>query len=392
MFWTKQEPPRPPSSHRRPSTPRPLPRFPARDHLRTTIRATFPAGSQVEYFIRPQWNGNPVEYEPQPTLLATARAHAGADFIRWAFGFSSGFDTDDPDLEFPLIPVLSTDAEVLGKVGEDPFDLAVNQCHWDPSVRRDPRKGPRRIRDQFGFEESVRHSLHGVLVSGLHQYTYHLTSSALYVFGESHQRSATRLPLGLFAGATGNQQGGIALRFSDPGNFDFGELPENCERKQGADGAEMLVISAFQLQSPARWDELIDDMKVASRTSLPTGEFEVMHRGRQVTFSVTRFYADSFDSPVDSTLSLQEQEEIRATEAFKRARTGALGSLASIDVEQLARPQLPESSETPATTSENSGEKDPLATRLARISRLFDQGLITETERDLQRKRVLDEI
>ena len=391
MFWTRQEPPRP-QPRKSPPIARPLPRYPARDHLRTTIRATFPAGSQIEYFIRPQWGGNPVEYEPQSSLLATARAHAGADFIRWAFGFSSGFTTDDPDLEFPLIGALSSDAEVLAKVGEDPFDLAVNQCHWEPMVRRDPRRGPRRIRDQFGFEESVRHSLHGALVAGLHQYTYHLTDSALYVFGESHERTAARLPLGLFAGASGNQQGGIALKFSDPGGFDFGELPENCERKQGSDGAETLVISAFQLQSTTRWDELVDDMKVAFRTSLPTCEFEVMHRGRPVTFSVTRFHANSFDAAVDSTVSTQEREEIRATDEFKRARDEAYGSLVAIDIEQLTRPQVPEPPDPPAVTSENSGAVDPLEARLARISRLFGEGLITQTEHDIQRKRILDEI
>ena len=391
MFWSKQEPPRPPPSRRRPE-PRPLPRFPARDHLRTTIRATFPSGSRVEYFLRPQWNGNPVEYEPQPSLLDTARAHAGADYVRWALGLSPGLNTDDPDLEFPLIAALASDDEILSKVGEDAFDLAVNQCTWDPPVRRDPRRGPRRIRDAFGFDEEVRHSLHGALVAGLHQYTYHLTDSALYVFGESHQRNATRLPLGLFAGATGNQQGGVALSFSDPGNFDFGELPENHERKTASDGTETITISAFQLQGTTRWDELVDEMKASFRVALPSAEFEVVHKGRPVKFSVTRFHDSSFDSLLGSTVSDQEREAIRATDAFRTARDAAYASLTPINVDELTRPVSLASDLADSPTGDEPQEVDPLEVRLERVTRLFDAGLITESERDVQRERILDEI
>lgn len=387
--------------------------FPTNRHLKTAITATFPDGSQFEYFVIPEWRNKPgmpvmgevIQYLPHPGFKNVVLQNAAHDYLMFAFGEVDGFTSEDGELEIPAIAMLESYQEVADEHGIDLFDWTVNKCQWSPNIFRDPRKGARRIRDAFGVEEEVIASVHGVLRTGLWQSTYHLTNRALYVFGESHEQSKARLPLELLMRATsqpdglGPEPGNFQAVFHDPGNFDFGELPENTSRVQATSDAsgetvDVVVIAGFQIADRNKFRTFVNEISYAVSDVQPTRRTSVQVGGRTVEIDVSKSTASSgLNVLVDRDLPQEVKNQVWNSEEFKRV---VKETLATLDKPSIPNDVTQLSNQAPAAESENEepkkGEPGDLTSRLARIDEMHKEGIISDAERKEQRQRLLDEI
>lgn len=386
--------------------------FPTNGHLKTSITATFPDGSQFEFFVIPEWQNKPglpvmgdvIQYLPQPGDKNVVLQNAAHDYLRFAFGEVDGFTSEDGELEIPAIAMVSSYQEVADEHGIDLFDWTVNKCQWSPNIFRDPRKGSRRIRDAFGVEEEVIASVHGVLRAGLWQSTYHLTNRALYIFGESHEQSKARIPLELYMSSTLNPQGAFGRGnfqaiFLNPDNFDFGELPENAVRGQvtfdaSAESVDVLAIAGFQIAERNKFRDFQQEMAYALRTVLPTKRISVHAEGRTVELDISKTISTGGHFVfVDRDLSERVASQITKSEEFKRV---VKETLATLDKPSVPNDVSQFPNQVPAAGSENDepkkSEPGDLVSRLARIDEMHQEGIISDVEHKVQRQRLLDEI
>lgn len=399
---------------KRSPAPRPTPRqaapppFPGPDHLRTSFRATFPDGRSFDYFILPGWlhRSSPafmdkvVQSLPQPGLQDTALKNAAATYLKFALGCVDGMHSSDGDFEAPMLGS-PPEYEVLEAAGIDLNDW-VEKCEWEPKVFRDPRLGHRRVRDAFGLEEELLYSMHGVLRTGLWQSTYHLTDKALYVFGESHEDSCARFPLELFLQQTENPPGAFGpgnhlMYFMDPGDFDFGVLPGNSQRGEitsdgEGTGASAVTVAGFQIVELDRWKKFGYAIARALSAVLPTERIEVSVQGRRVGCLISKTIigqgAMCFE---DSSLTRDVAAQVRESDEYKEKLRHALASLpvpsTPPDVSALrSKIVAPPSENTPSELTHD------VRDRLDRLTRLRDDGVISEEEYSDQRQRILDEL
>ena len=341
-----------------------------------------------------------VQSLPQPGLQDTALKNAAAAYLKFALGCSDGLRTADGDFEGPMLG-LPPEYDVLEAAGIDLNDW-VEKCEWEPKVFRDPRLGHRRVKDAFGLEEELIFSMHGVLRTGLWQSTYHLTDKALYVFGESHEESCARLPLELFLQQTKNPPGAFGpgnhlMYFVDPGDYDFGVLPANSQRgsvdsEGDAPGIKVVSVAGFQIVDRDRWDKFGLAIARALPAVLPTERFDVEIGGRKVGCLISKTITGqgSFCFE-DSLLDPSVARKVRETEEFKASVRRALASLplpnTPPDVSALrSETTVPSSEDTPSEPT------DDVRDRLDRLTRLRDDGVISEEEYNDQRQRILDEL
>ena len=342
-----------------------------------------------------------VQSLPEPGLQDTALKNGAAEYLKFALGCTNGIHSSEGDFELPMLG-LGSEYEVLDQANIDLSEWVLEKCVWEPRVFRDPRLGHRRVRDAFGLEEELRFSMHGVLRRDLAQSTYHLTDRALYVFGESHEQSCARLPLELFVRQTRNPPGSFGpgnhmAYFQDPGNFDFGVLPEAALQgslTSNGDSADqnVIAIGGFQVVDAGSWDAFGHALARAVANALPTERFDLAHGARKVGCLISKTITGQgtfcFE---DALLDPNVARKIRDTEEFKASVRRALASLplptAPPDVSALR-------SETVAPPADDmSGDpSDDLRDRLDRLSRLRDDGVIDEDEYTNQRQRILDEI
>lgn len=395
--------------------PRPTPRqaapppFPGPEHLRPPFRATFPDGRSYEYFIRPGWGQKPshafmdkiVQSLPEPGLQDTALKNGAAEYLKFALGCTDGFHSSEGDVEFPMLG-LESDHEVLEQAKIDLNEWVLEKCVWEPRVFRDPRLGHRRVRDAFGLEEELLFSMHGVLRRDLAQSTYHLTHKALYVFGESHEESCARLPLELFVRQTRNPPGSLGpgnhlAYFKDPGNFDFGVLPEASKRGSltfNADSTvvDVIAVGGFQVVDAGKWDTFGHALARAVAKVLPTERFDIANGARKVGCLISKTITGQgtfcFE---DALLDPNVARKVQDTEEFKASVRRALASLpmpaAPPDVSALRSETV-----VPPTENTPSEPTDDVRDRLDRLNRLRDDGVISEEEYSDQRQRILDEL
>jgi len=383
--------------------------FPGPDHLRTSFRVTFPDGRSFEYFVLPAWStatpfafmDKVVQYVPQPGLENVALQNAAASYLKFALGCTDGIKTTDGDHEVPVLGMV-VDYEVLEAAGIDLNDWILRECEWEPKVFRDNRLGHKRVKDVFGLDEELRCSKHGVLREGLWQTTYHLTDKALYVFGESHEDSCARFPLQLFVQQTKNPAGAFGpgnfqMFFMDPGDFDFGVLPSHAPRGElTIDGVEqdvtVIAVEGFQVAEVDGWEPLGRALAKTLPGVLPTERCEVTVGDVTVgcLFSKTIVGRISFCFESDD-ISRSLAEEVRASDEFRAGLNRAY--------ENLPLPSLP-TDDGPAPA--NVGRPDQVAgeaipnvrvrERLERLSRLEADGIISASEHDEQRRRILGEL
>jgi len=341
-----------------------------------------------------------VQSLPQPGLQDTALKNAAATYLKFALGCVDGMHSSDGDFEAPMLG-LPPEYEVLEAAGID-LNEWVEKCEWEPCVFRDPRLGHRRVRDAFGLEEKLLYSMHGVLRTGLWQSTYHLTDKALYVFGESHEDSCARFPLELFLQQTQNPPGAFGpgnhlMYFMDPGDFDFGVLPSNSQRgKITSDGegtgASVVTVAGFQIVELDRWDKFGYAIARSLSAVLPTERIEVSVQGRRVGCLISKTIIGQGtmcfeDSSLTREVAAQVQESDEYREKLRRA-------LASLPVPSTPADVSALCSDTVAPSSDNTPSEPTLDVRdrLARLTQLRDEGVISKEEYNDQRQRILDEM
>ena len=383
--------------------------LPGPNHLRTSFRATFPDGQSFEYFILPGWQNQPpapflgkvVQSLPHPATQGTVLKNAAARYLEYALGCVDGLRSADGDFEAPIL-FTPTEQEALEKDGIDLFEWVFHECKWEPRVFRDQRLGHRRVADAFGLKEELQASMHGVLRHGLWQSTYHLTDKALYVFGESHEQSCARFPLELFVMQTKNPPGTLGpgnhlMYFVDPGNFDFGTLPENSQRgpltsENENTGFNAVSVAGFHVVDSDGWEKFSNALARTLPSVLPTERFEISYDGRKVACLISKTIVGKgtfcFE---DLSLPRAVAVGVRNTNEFKEAVRSTLASMPTpampSDISSLR------SVEAASPTSDiQVGVPNDVRDRLDRLVRLRDDQLITEDEYLEQRQRILGEL
>ena len=193
--------------------------------------------------------------------------------------------------------------------------------------------------------------------------------------------------------------GNFQAVFVDPGNFDFGELPENAVRGQlvfedKSVSFDVLAVAGFQVADRYKWRNFQQELAYSLRNVLPTKRVTVQSGGLSVEVDLSKTMAAGGHFVfVDRELPQEVAGQISQSEEFKQVMKETLATLEQPstpdDVTTLkAGPNpIPADIDPP-----QDGFSDDLVSRLARIDDMHREGIISDAEHRETRQRLLGEI